>query len=121
MILGLFSGVTKDKENPELCIVPDKAAPFSVPVKISSLIPTDCAIHFVSLEEGFTVAIDPNDSGTIVSAVRPNVIFLTPNLPHRPGFRVDRIKVVRLPHDHHAVFFDRGKGWESWNPNRQIL
>jgi hypothetical protein len=121
MIFGLISGVANVGDGPTLCIIPDKPSPFSVPIKISSLIPTDCAIHFVSVEEGFTVTLDPNDNGTIISAVRPNVIFLTPNLPHRPGFRVDRIKIMTLPHDHHATFFDRGKGWENWNPNRQIL
>ncbi len=121
MIFGLISGVALEGEGPELCIIPDKPSSFSVPVKISSLLQTDYAIHFVSVEEGFTVTVDAQDHGTVVTAVRPNVFFLTPNLPHRPGFRVDRIKVVKQPNNRFTCYYDRGKGWENWNPNRQIL
>jgi len=120
MIFGLMS-VGKQDELPELCIFPDKPSPFSRPIRVTSLMITDCSLHFSSVEEGFIVNTDPSDNGVIISAVRPNVFYLTPNLPHRPGFRVDRMKVLALPEGRYTVFYDRGKGWENWNPNRQIL
>lgn len=119
MLFAYVSGVSED-DKPELCIVADKPSSFSVPIKVKTLRPTEAAVHIVSNDEGVTVTIDAQDHGTVIAAIPPNPLYLTPNLPHRPGFQVDRVKVVPQGKDEVITFFDRGRGWESWTPNQRL-
>jgi hypothetical protein len=121
MLFGYVSGVSPDGDQPELCIVANKESGFSVPVRISSLRITECAIHMVSAEEGITVARDTEKQGAIViSPIKPGKLYLTPNLPERPGYTVDRIRVTRVEENKWAVEFDRERGWTPWTPNERI-
>ncbi len=120
MILGFISGVSTNGDYPELCLVPDKPATFSVPVKIRTLEPTDSAVHLLSIEEGITISIDPDDQGRIIAAIPPASLYLTPNRNEKPGFRVARIKVLFYEGGRTRVMFNRERGWEDWNPNIRL-
>lgn len=120
MIFGFVSGVATQGEAGELCIVADKASGYSIPVKVKTLRPTDAAVHLISNEEAVTVAIDANDQGMIISPVRPSMLYLTPNMPEKPGFKVDKVKVIPQANNTYRCFFDRGRGWENWTPNIRI-
>ncbi len=121
MIFGYVSGVSAESDQPELCIVANKESAFSVPIRISSLCITDCAVHMVSVEEGITVSRDTEKQGAIVIApIKPGKLYLTPNLPEKPGYSVDKIRVARLEENRWSVEFDRERGWTKWNPNERI-
>ena len=106
---------------PELCLVADKASTFSMPVRIATMLPTENAIHLLSVEEGVTMAIDPTDNSRIITPIVPANLYLTPNRPEKPGYKVDRVKIIEGENGNFIVFLDRGdRGWESWQPNQKL-
>ena len=120
MLLGLVSLSSDAKQPPALCILPDKPSSFSVPVPLDSVLTTDFAVHFLSVEEGFLVTREPGSPGLIVSPVPPAKLYLSPNRPERPGFSVSKLKVERLAESQYKLSFDRDRGWEPWTPNIKL-
>ncbi|MCB0325587.1 MAG: hypothetical protein KDD69_18525 [Bdellovibrionales bacterium] len=117
MILGFVAGFGP---HPELCLVPDRPSAWSVPILVESLEPTESGVVLVSTEEGLTVKRDPADHSIELEALRPARLYLTPNLPERPGFSVTKAKCVPLGERKYRVFFDRDRGWEPWQPNVRL-
>lgn len=63
--------------------------------------------------------IDKADGSLIISSIMPAAIYLTPNLPQTPGFKVRRIKVLSGENGP-RVFYDRDKGsWDEWFANKE--
>jgi hypothetical protein len=121
MIFGYISGVSKDSERPELCVTADKPSYFSKPVRIDSLRSTEAGVHLLSIDEGFTVTKDKSDGSITISPVPPCILYITPNLPHKPGFKVDQVRVTKIgTTGEERAFFNRGKGWEPWTPNVKV-
>ena len=106
-------------ENPDLCIIPEKPVQHSVAVPIRTLVETNCSVHFISNTEAITVEIENDTKSWIVKPVRPNRLHLTPNLSEKPGFSVDAVKVSFVAQGKYTVMYDRGRDWESWEPNVQ--
>lgn len=121
MFLGLVN-IVRDGENyPELCLIAEKPSPFSVPVPVMTLLPTTYAMQFLSTDEACTVEYDASDQSRIIAAVRPNRLFLTPDLNDRPGFSVEKVKITPQGPGQFHILFDRTRGWEPWNPNTGIF
>jgi len=120
MILGYVSGVLPDNDKPQLCIVADRPSDYSVPIRVESLISTDCAIHLVSNFEGLLIESGELPQSVIISAVRPAKLYLSPNLPEKPGFSVDRVLIAASTSGSFNVRFDRGRNWEDWRPNIRV-
>lgn len=118
MILGYIGGI---EENPLLALVADKPSPWSRPLPVDQLETTDCSVVLLSNQEGITVRPDEQQQQTkLIEPVRPSKLYLTPNLPEKPGFSVDKLKITPLSERKYKVFFDRGKGWEPWTPNIKL-
>ena len=117
MILGYISGL---ETNPVLCLVADKPSDWSVPVKIDTVEITAASVLLISNEEGATVKKDPSENGIHIEAIRPAHLYLTPNLPERPGFSVAKVKIVTIGDRKYKIHFDRGRGWEPWTPNQKL-
>ena len=118
MIFGLV--LLSNEQYPEPCIVADKPSVYSKPVPIKLLKDTEAAAMLISNEEGVLVSSDPQDRGMVIEPMRPAKLYLTPNLPEKPGYSVDKIKILEDSQENLRVFYDRsGKGWEEWHPNRK--
>ena len=117
MIFGYLTVQDGSRQSSELCIAADKQSYFSQAIRISSLVTSDAGVHFVGTDEAIIVTTESGDKTKIISAVKPSRIYLTPNLNTRPGFAVDKIKVILGDNVAPHCYFDRGKGWEEWRPN----
>jgi hypothetical protein len=118
MIFGLV--LLSNEHYPELCLVADKPSLYSKPVPVRLLTETLSGAHLVSNEEGVLVSFDHQDRGMVLEPMRPAKLYLTPNLPEKPGYSVDKIKLIEVSEGKYQVYYDRtGKGWEEWHPNRK--
>ena len=120
MLLALCTLPGKEDEYPRLCMVPDKLSPSITPVNLRFAVTTDAAVQFLSPDEGYVVR--QADSGfTEIEPLAPSILYLTPNVPSRPGFSVDKVKFKILGDNNYEVHFERGKGWEKWEPSVRVL
>lgn len=116
MIFGLV--LLSNEQYPEPCLVADKPSAYSKPVPIRLLRTTQSAAFLVSNEEGILISIDPQDHGMIIEPMIPAKLYLTPNLPEKPGYSVNKIKIIEVSENELNVFYDRtSRGWEPWTPN----
>ena len=105
---------------PELCLVADRPDQLSVPVRVDTLLETDCAVCRLSQLETFKVKFDPSDGSMIIDPVIPTKLNITPTYPDRPGIEVRRLKIIRLGDRRYKTFFmqeGRDAEWRPWNPN----
>jgi len=127
MIFGLVH--TSEQHYPELCIVADKPSELYKPIPIRLLRPTDCGVQLISNEEGIRVELDPSDNGIIITTIRPCKLYITPNLPEKPGMSVERIKAIPFEDGNYKVLYAKAtiggagseKDWEEWNPNTKLF
>jgi len=119
MILCFASGLGVNRDETDLCIVPDKPDLLSVPIRVRDFQPTVAAFHRVGPEEGVVVMMDPTDGGLVISALVPGSIYLTPNLMVAPGFKVRKIKIFEEDGLYRTMYEREGKGWEEWTANKE--
>jgi len=119
MVLCFSSGLGPNRDESDLCIVPDKPDMLSVPVRIRDFRPTVAAFHRIGPEEGVNITFDQADGGLIIAALTPGSIYLTPNLAQAPGYRVKKIKIFEADGEYRTLFEREGKGWEEWISNRE--
>ncbi len=122
MLLSYTIGFGDRHDELELCLVPDKPDLLAKPIPIHALFPSRAGVVRVGPDESLMVVID-SDGALVVTAIMPASIYLTPNLPSSPGFRVKRIKFTRNAGDageEWQTFYDRDKGnWEEWVANKE--
>jgi len=119
MLLCYASGLGAQRDETDLCIVPDKPDLLSVPIRVRDFQPTIAAFHRVGPEEGVTVSVDETDGGLIIAALNPGSIYLTPNLSQSPGFKVRKVKVFEDNGQFRTLYEREGKGWDEWIANRE--
>lgn len=119
MYLSFVSGLGLDRNETDLCLIAEKPDMFSVPVRMRDLKPTRAAMHVVGPQEAVTVVYEPGEKALIITPLAAG-LFLTPNLPQSPGYRVRRVKVV-FEDNEYRTYFDRerGGGWEEWVANKE--
>ena len=112
------------EDRPELCLIPDKLDQISTAVRVDSLTETDCAVYRLGPLEAFKVWTDEQDGGTVIKALEPASIYLTPNLPDRPGVKVRQLKVLKDGEGRYRTFFypdrDTDLDWREWTPNTAV-
>lgn len=119
MLLAFVAGYGDTKDELDLCLVADKVDALSKPVRVSCLFPNPAGVIRIGPEEAVLVNQDQIDGSLVVSAMMPAAIYLTPNLPQTPGFKVKRIK-LQITGGEYQVSYDRDKGsWEPWVANRE--
>lgn len=119
MLLALCTLPGKEDERPRLCLIPDKLTPGITPVNLEFAVPTLAAVHYLSADEGFVLR-EIDQGFKEIEALAPARLYLTPNLPSRPGFSVTKIKFKILGPQQYEVHFDRSKGWEQWKPSEKV-
>ena len=118
MLLGYTIGFGERHDELELCFVPDKPDLLSKPIPVRSLFPNPAGVVRVGPDEAILVNID-SEGMMVVSAVMPCAIYLTPNLPQSPGFRVKRVKFAQ-DGENWQTYYDRDKGnWDLWIANKE--
>ncbi|OVE80166.1 hypothetical protein BVY02_01090 [bacterium J17] len=121
MHFGYYTEATGEQVPPELCIIPDRLSLFSRPVKVSTMVSTDSAVHFVSLEESILYSEENGGRTKIIKPVRPAMLYLTPNLPADPGFSVDAVKIIEKDAQQFEIYYQRGgRNWENWEPEKRL-
>ena len=108
MYFGYFNIESNSSNNVELALYPDKIMVDTKPLPISKLKITDSALIFIGAEETVKVDVD-QQGGTVLTAVRPAKLYLTPNRPEKPGFSVNKICINKgktLFLLHHINFID---------------
>ena len=120
MFLCYMTLPDQDSTSIQLCLVPDKHDPLSLPTRIDNLFPTAAAVLRVGEMEAASVAFDEKDNSIIISAMEPNKIYLTPNLAQFPGLSTRHIKVILNESGDHETFQSRDKKtWEPWIANQE--
>ncbi len=120
MLVALCTLPGKEDELPRLCVIPDKLIPGVTSVNLEHVQVTESAIHYLSPDEGFVIR-SLEDGFKELEPLLPAVLYLTPNLPSRPGFSVSKVKFKFIGDNRYQVFFDRAaKGWEQWRPHLKV-
>jgi len=118
MFLCFMAIEREGKVRHELCLVPDKPDPLSLPVRIEDLEPTDSAVFRIGESEAVVVSIE-TDGSTLLAPCDPALIYLTPNLVQYPGMRAKYAKVQKIGERRYRTFFSKDKAkWEEWVPTR---
>ncbi len=119
MVLCFVSGLGINKDEQDLCLMPDKPDILSVPVRVRELRETRAAFHRLGPDEGVNVTFD-DDGGVVIAAMVPGSVYLTPNLPQAPGFRARKVKIFLEDNGEFRTLYEReGKGWEEWISNKE--
>ena len=120
MLLAYVPNIRDQNGLPTLCLIPDKQDKFSDPVPLNCLTPDSGAVYHIGSGESVKVYTENND--VVIEPVRPAILYLTPDLPERPGYRVDRIKVQPRGDNRYHVFYDRDRqGWSVWSSNTEKI
>lgn len=119
MVLCFAGGLGINKDEIDLCLVPDKPDILSVPIRISDMFDTVAAFIRLGPEEGVNVKVDEQDGGIIITALSGAPIYLTPNLNLSPGYKVKKMKIFKEEGQYRTYFEREGKGWEEWISNRE--
>jgi hypothetical protein len=119
MLLCFASGLGPNRDESDLCIVPDKPDLLSVPVRMRDFQETIAGFHRIGPEEGVSITFDQSDGGMVIAALPPGSIYLTPNLSQSPGFKVRKVKIFDTEGRYKTLYEREGKGWEEWNANRE--
>jgi hypothetical protein len=120
MVLCFVAGLGLNQDEIDLCLVPDKPDSLSVPVRVKDLSATVAAFQRIGPEEGVTTTFDEQDGALVINALNPASIYLTPNLPQSPGYRVRKVKILLSQDGSYRTLYEReGKGWEEWIANRE--
>lgn len=115
-----MAGLGVNRDEIDLCLVPDKPDILSVPVRVKDISPTVAAFLRIGPDEGITATFDEQEQAVVITALTPASIYLTPNLPQAPGYRVKRVKVLLNEKGDYRTLYEReGKGWEEWVANRE--
>lgn len=119
MLVALWTFPDKQNERPRLCALPDKPNAFTTPLDLEFAVPTEFAVHLLSVEEGMLL-VDIDDGFRQITPINPCKLYLTPNRPERPGFSVSKVKYKPKGNGNYEIFFDRDRGWERWEPNKKM-
>lgn len=111
---------TGTEPEPELCLIAEKLDQFSPPIAIESLKKTAAAVVRIGPLEAANISFDSSDGGLVVDPCLPSKLYLSPPQPDLPGFRVTRLKVVKVGgEERYQTFFQLDKEeWKQFNPPR---
>ena len=118
MYFGYFFIESNTGSSAELALYPDKVTTDTQPIPISKLKITNCALIFIGSEETVKVDVDQR-GGTVITAVRPAKLYLTPNRPEKPGLSVNKICINQDQLGQDVILYDRERGWEEFTPNKK--
>ena len=117
MILGLAPITEAGQLRVELCVMADKPDVSNKPIPVSMLPTSDFAVFFVSNTEGCMIKEDPSDRSLLITPLSPTKIYLTPDVPERPGYSADQVKIYPLGDGEYRIEFERGSGFKPWTPS----
>ena len=119
MLLAYLTRVRDGIDYTDLVLIPDKPDSLTVPTSVFLLSETIYAVYRIGPEEAFITNLD-TDGGLIIQPMEPAGLYLTLNLPVRPGFRVRRIKLIRTGERSCKVYYEKDRsGWEEYIANKQ--
>ena len=118
MLLAYY--VFTENSLPELCLIPELLDNRTIPVRIDFLTPSDAAVYFVGSKEAVAVEPQREEHTTILRALPPAVLYLTPNSSLQPGIAAQRLKIFSMGERRYQVFFTRenSENWRPWVANR---
>ena len=113
MLLAYSPYVTNERGYAELCIIPDKPDSLSVPYPVNKFFVTNAGILRLGPEEALLVE-SVTSSEVVFKALNPSKLFLTLDLPLKPGFHVNQVK-VQITERGYKSFYKREKPeWQEW-------
>ncbi len=119
MLLAYINHGGAQSASQELCIIPDKLDPLSVPVPVTSIKETTAAVYRVGPGETFIARREPSDNSLVLDSLKPAKIFLTQDRSDQPGFSVQRLKILQSK-DGLVISYQREKSsdtsWIKWDP-----
>ncbi len=104
-------------DKPFLAIIPDIITDRTAkPVPIEKLSISDCAIFYVSNYEA--VCVKREDNGLVISPLAGQRLYLTTNLPDRPGISARMIKITKGQNQSFVCHYQKEKdtSYSEWTP-----
>lgn len=102
-----------------LCMVPDKPDEISIPIPVDRFINCEAAICRVGLGDSCTIKWLEEEQSFLIKSVSPSRMYLTPELPTKPGVWVTRIKVKKQGASYTTLYGqerDEADQWKEWKP-----
>lgn len=106
----------------KLSLVPDKLDENNIAIPIECL-PTDGSA-ILRVGQGDCCSVMSDNNSFIIKPVRPSNIYLTPDLPDKPGASVMSLKIDLVNEEFHVFYADPKGGsddYKKWEPTKLKL
>ena len=106
----------------ELCLIPEESDPYSHSFPVKFLKPAEDAVFRIGPKEAVTIVSGEEANSIIINPVPPTPLYLTPECPMQPGFRVLKIKIIFTADGHKTFFVPKGVVgdiWKEWIANKE--
>jgi hypothetical protein len=121
MLLAHVSFTHEKESYTDLCLVPIEESRYVEPTRIRLLRPQASAVYHIGPREAVMVMPGDEPSSIIIEPLTPAPLYLTPDSPTQPGYRVARVKIVKKGNEFSTYFKMKdqiGAGWKEWVANK---
>lgn len=109
----------------ELSLVPDRVDGMTLPIPIKSLPRGGNAVLRVGHGDCCTVSYHELEKSYNIKIVTPACLYLTPDLPEKPGFQVGSLKIKVLDNGFEVFYSDpnaiKEEVFKQWEPTKVRL
>jgi len=122
MLFGYVPVQVDDQEEVRLCVLPSAPDIMSRPLRLDLIKPTKTAVYFLSPQEAVMSHWDEEKNALVVVSVIPSVIYLTPDLPDKPGIMARKLRIKENENGEVAVEYARKveEPWIAWDPLERV-
>jgi hypothetical protein len=102
-----------------LCLVPDKPDMFSYPIPVEKFLNCDSAVCRVGPGDTCTIQWLEAEKTFMIKAVSPSKMYLTPELPTKPGVHITRLRLIKRGVSYETFYGqerDSADTWKEWKP-----
>lgn len=106
----------------ELCLIPEESDPYSYSFPVKLLKPTEDAVFRIGPKESITIVSGDEPNSIVINPVPPAPLYLTPECPMQPGFRVVKVKLVLTASGYKTFYVPKGAVgdlWKEWIANKE--
>lgn len=121
MLLAHVSFTHAKDSYTDLCLIPEEESGYVEPTRIRLIKPSASGVYHIGPKEAVMAYQGDTSNSLTVEPLSPAPLYLTPNSPTQPGFRVPIIKITRLEYDFKIEYKAKNnpsEPWRVWEANR---
>ncbi len=121
MLLAHVSFTHAKDSYTDLCLIPDEESNYVEPTRIRLLRPRASAVFHIGPKEAVMAYSGDSPNSLIIEPFAPAPLYLTPNSPTQPGFRIAIMKITPIESDFKIEYKTKNSpnvSWKVWEANK---